>query len=83
MQRLVVFVIACFSIMTSSVYATSDQHVVLISIDGFRHDYIEKHKADDIGDIARQRTSEVGVELVYPANSLHNPSSLFSGLLPV
>ena len=83
MQRLVVFVITCFSIMTSSVYATSDQHVVLISIDGFRHDYIEKHKAAHIAAIARQGTRVMSMQPVYPANTFPNHISLLTGLLPV
>ncbi len=84
MQRFVVFVAVCLMLLSTGVNATpSDQHVVLISIDGFRHDYIEKHKAKQIAAIAKQGVRVTSMQPVYPANTFPNHISLLTGLLPV
>ncbi|GGF69039.1 alkaline phosphatase family protein [Alteromonas lipolytica] len=60
-----------------------EQHVVLISIDGFRHDYIEKHNASALARIAREGVRAESMQPVYPANTFPNHISLLTGLLPV
>lgn len=63
--------------------ARPQQHVVLISIDGFRHDYIEKHNARAMAQIAAQGVRAKSMQPVYPANTFPNHISLLTGLLPV
>ncbi|TPV57850.1 alkaline phosphatase family protein [Aestuariibacter sp. GS-14] len=83
MQRFVVLVAMLLAVVTPRVFAdSSDQHVVLISIDGFRHDYIEKHQAKHIAAIAQQGTRVMSMQPVYPANTFPNHISLLTGLLP-
>ena len=60
----------------------SDQHVVLISLDGFRHDYIEHHQASELARIARQGVRAKRLTPVFPANTFPNHLSLITGLLP-
>ncbi|NVK54503.1 MAG: alkaline phosphatase family protein [Alteromonadaceae bacterium] len=61
----------------------AEQHIVFISLDGFRHDYIEKHNARQIGAIADAGVSADSMQPVYPANTFPNHISLLTGLLPI
>ncbi len=59
-----------------------DQYVVLISLDGFRHDYIELHNAQHLGAIAKKGVRASSMTPVYPSNTFPNHISLVTGLLP-
>ncbi|MEC8748609.1 MAG: alkaline phosphatase family protein, partial [Pseudomonadota bacterium] len=59
-----------------------DQYVVLISLDGFRHDYIELHNAQHLGAIAKKGVRASSMTPVYPSNTFPNHISLITGLLP-
>ncbi len=65
------------------VLADTGQHVVLISLDGFRHDYIELHDAKQLKRIAQQGVRASSMTPVYPANTFPNHLSLITGMLPV
>ncbi len=74
-------------VLAGSVYASEQaaenvQHVVLLSIDGFRHDYIELHQAARIAAIADQGVRAKSLTPVYPANTFPNHLSIVTGLLP-
>lgn len=62
--------------------AQRNQYVVLISLDGFRHDYIELHGATNISRIAKEGVRASSMTPVYPANTFPNHLSLITGLLP-
>jgi len=59
-----------------------EQYVVLISLDGFRHDYIELHNAKHLAAIAKQGVRASSMTPVYPSNTFPNHISLITGLLP-
>ena len=59
------------------------QYVVLISLDGFRHDYIELHNAKALQNIASQGVRAEAMQPVYPANTFPNHISIITGLLPI
>lgn len=61
---------------------SSQQHVVMISLDGFRHDYIELHKAKHLAKIAKEGVRAKSMTPVYPANTFPNHISLVTGLHP-
>ncbi|WP_414829777.1 alkaline phosphatase family protein [Alteromonas sp. H39] len=73
---------AAFAAPSPKTPADSKQHVVLLSLDGFRHDYIEKHQANNLADIARQGVRAQTMIPVYPANTFPNHISLVTGLHP-
>ncbi len=56
--------------------------VVLISLDGFRWDYIEKHGAENLKRIAMQGTRAQFMRPVYPTKTFPNHLSIVTGLLP-
>ncbi|PHR64380.1 MAG: alkaline phosphatase family protein [Idiomarina sp.] len=62
--------------------ATEEQTVVLISIDGFRHDYIELHGAPNIAKIAEQGVRSEGLIPVYPSKTFPNHISIVTGQYP-
>ena len=61
----------------------NNQHVVLISLDGFRYDYIEKHNASHLAEIAGQGVRAQRMTPVYPANTFPNHLSIITGRYPV
>lgn len=61
----------------------SKNHVVLISLDGFRHDYIELHNAKNLARIAKAGVRSTSLTPVYPANTFPNHISIVTGLLPI
>ena len=76
--------LGCLILVSLNVHAERpEQHVVLISIDGFRHDYIEKHQARAMANIAARGVRAESMQPVYPANTFPNHISLLTGLLPV
>lgn len=53
--------IVCLVLFSSFTFGKSnEQTLVLISIDGFRHDYIEKHDAKNIAKLAQEGVSSKG-----------------------
>ncbi|RZM74823.1 alkaline phosphatase family protein [Pseudoalteromonas rubra] len=60
----------------------AEQSVVMISLDGFRWDYIEKHKAKNLASIAAQGVRAEYLEPVYPTKTFPNHLSIITGLLP-
>lgn len=60
----------------------SEQTVVLISIDGFRHDYIELHGANNIAKIAEKGVRSDGLIPVYPSKTFPNHLSIVTGQYP-
>ncbi len=97
-KRAILFVVGLFLGFTSHAYGKqneagnastplanseqSAQHVVLISLDGFRHDYIELHDAKNLARIAKKGVRAQAMTPVYPANTFPNHISLVTGLLP-
>lgn len=63
--------------------AATEPSVLLLSIDGFRWDYIEKHQATHIAKIAKQGVRAKQLIPVYPTKTFPNHLSIITGLLPV
>ncbi|WP_404400499.1 ectonucleotide pyrophosphatase/phosphodiesterase [Idiomarina seosinensis] len=80
-MRLIIWVsLALLSVILPA--KAAEQTVVLISIDGFRHDYIEKHDAKHIAEIAAQGVRADGLIPVYPAKTFPNHLSIVTGQYP-
>lgn len=68
--------------VSSDIAQPSKQHVVLISLDGFRWDYIEKYQAKQLASIAEQGVRAEKLIPVYPTNTFPNHLSIVTGLHP-
>ncbi|WP_338367344.1 ectonucleotide pyrophosphatase/phosphodiesterase [uncultured Pseudoalteromonas sp.] len=73
----------CLALGTNSVFAAKEQTVVLISIDGMRWDYIEKHGAPNLKAMAAKGVRAQKLMPVYPTKTFPNHISIITGLLPV
>lgn len=65
--------------------ATDEQvkpRVVIISIDGFRHDYPELHQAQAIQKLGEQGVRSKGLQPVYPSKTFPNHLSIVTGRYP-
>lgn len=84
MRQSLLILSAIFILLLSlSTKANEEQSVVLISLDGFRWDYIEKHDAKNIAKIARQGVRATKMRPVYPTKTFPNHLSIITGLLPI
>ena len=70
------------ALMSQAVLAAKEQTVVLISLDGFRWDYIEKHGAPNLKAMAQQGVRAQKLLPVYPTKTFPNHISIITGLLP-
>ncbi len=75
--------LVCLLVFSSFVKADNEQSVVLISIDGFRWDYIEKHHASHLKTISEQGVRASKMRPVYPSKTFPNHVSIITGLLPI
>lgn len=75
--------IVCLVLFSSFTFGKSnEQTLVLISIDGFRHDYIEKHDAQNIAKLAQEGVRSKGLIPVYPSKTFPNHLSIITGRYP-
>jgi len=76
------FCVAALLLVSTITFAKEQQAVVLISIDGFRHDYVEKHDAKNINAIAESGVRAEGLIPVYPSKTFPNHLSIVTGQYP-
>ncbi|EAQ32530.1 ectonucleotide pyrophosphatase/phosphodiesterase [Idiomarina baltica] len=85
MQRfLTSLLLVCSSLLaaTSAFAKTDQQTIVLISIDGFRYNYIEQHHAEHLSHLAEQGVRAKGLMPVYPSKTFPNHLSIVTGQYP-
>lgn len=58
----------------------SSPYVVLISIDGFRHDYIKKYQPPFLSEIEKKGFRAKSLEPIFPSKTFPNHYSLITGL---
>ncbi|AUJ72025.1 MULTISPECIES: ectonucleotide pyrophosphatase/phosphodiesterase [Pseudoalteromonas] len=79
MLRILLFTLSIFSCTAFAERATT----ILISIDGFRWDYIEKHDAKNIANLAKQGVRATKLWPQYPTKTFPNHLSIVTGLKPI
>jgi predicted AlkP superfamily pyrophosphatase or phosphodiesterase len=82
-MRLLLVIMSMLLLVTPFVKAAKEQTVVMISIDGLRWDYIEKHGAPNLKAMAEQGVRAQKMQPVYPTKTFPNHISVITGLLPV
>ncbi|MCQ8878249.1 ectonucleotide pyrophosphatase/phosphodiesterase [Pseudoalteromonas shioyasakiensis] len=83
MKFFIYLLLAVSCISKANASEPSQNTVVLISLDGFRWDYIEKHGAKNIAKIAQQGVRGLKMRPVYPTKTFPNHLSIITGLLPI
>lgn len=81
MKKIAVLLLVVLSALSTPVFA-KEQTVVLISLDGFRWDYIEKHQAKNLAKIAKAGVRAERMIPVYPTKTFPNHISIITGLQP-
>jgi predicted AlkP superfamily pyrophosphatase or phosphodiesterase len=83
MMRLLFVVVSVLLLISPLAFAAKEQTVVMISIDGLRWDYIEKHGAPNLKAMGEQGVRAQKMQPVYPSKTFPNHISVITGLLPV
>ena len=63
-------------------FALNQAYVILVSIDGFRHDYIKKYNAKNLQTIKVEGASTTKMFPAYPSKTFPNHYSIVTGMLP-
>ncbi len=82
-QWIIKAISVCLLLGMSNAFAAKEQTVVLISIDGMRWDYIEKHGAPNLKAMGDRGVRAQKLIPVYPTKTFPNHLSIITGLLPV
>ncbi|MCC5937881.1 MAG: alkaline phosphatase family protein [Lunatimonas sp.] len=69
--------------ISQSVFAQSqDTYVVLISLDGYRYDYTERFRPENIQRISKEGVTAEGLIPAFPSKTFPNHYSIATGMLP-
>jgi len=68
--------------LTGYASAQNVPHVLLVSFDGFRHDYVEKYNATNFKSFVRNGTGTSGLIPSFPSKTFPNHYSIVTGLYP-
>ena len=82
-MRLLFVVVSVLLLISPLAFAAKEKTVVMISIDGLRWDYIEKHGAPNLKAMGEQGVRAQKMQPVYPSKTFPNHISVITGLLPV
>ncbi|QCK16928.1 alkaline phosphatase family protein [Mangrovivirga cuniculi] len=64
------------------IYSQSDTVTILISYDGFRHDYVEKFDLENFKELIKEGVAADGIIPSYPSKTFSNHYSIVTGLEP-
>lgn len=78
----IIFVSACNIVAKTDIEDNNTQHVLLISIDGYRHDYTQIHNATNLAKFAEEAAMVKRLSPVFPSVTFPNHVSLVTGLYP-
>src|SRR5205085_11379504 len=73
---------ACASTPQSSAFRDLGPTVILVSLDGFRADYLDRYPAPTLQEWARQGVRAKGLTSVFPTLTYPNHYSMVTGLYP-
>jgi len=57
-------------------------YVVMVSFDGFRHDYVQQFEANNFQEMIRNGVSASAMQPSYPSKTFPNHYTLVTGLYP-
>ena len=82
MNRLRFVLLSIFACLLPCALAASRPYVVLVSLDGFRHDYAERYQAANLLAIAKEGAAAKALIPDFPSFTFPNHISIVTGLYP-
>ncbi len=78
---LLLCVILCWSAAANAEDGLRDRYVVIVSFDGFRHDYLDRNHTPNFDKMAKNGVSAIMMPC-YPASTFPNHYAMATGLVP-
>jgi predicted AlkP superfamily pyrophosphatase or phosphodiesterase len=78
---LALFIFSMF-IHTAALSQEREQYVILISLDGFRHDYVERFKPENLSNFIQSGTSAESLIPSFPTKTFPNHYTIATGMKP-
>ena len=82
MKKLLLLAIFLFAGLLLQAQKSSTPYVILISFDGFRHDYVEKYNPPTFKSLYKTGTHAQAIVPSFPSKTLPNHYTLVTGLYP-
>jgi predicted AlkP superfamily pyrophosphatase or phosphodiesterase len=72
-----------FAIFSNSTFSQErEQYVILISLDGFRHDYVQRFKPENLTKFIQNGTSAESMKPSFPSKTFPNHYTIATGMRP-
>lgn len=81
-EVVVLIVVVCFVAVAKTKQAKDRPYVIMVSFDGFRHDYADLYDAQNFKDFAKNGVAAEAMIPSYPSKTFPNHYSLVTGLYP-
>lgn len=81
-EIILLIVVICFVGMAKTSQVTPTPYVIMVSFDGFRHDYVEKYNAPNFKEFIKNGVAAKSMIPSYPSKTFPNHYSLVTGLYP-
>ena len=82
MRRFMLFTVALVACQSLLFGQEKDPIVILISLDGFRYDYVERFQPDNLSQFIREGTSAEALIPSFPSKTFPNHYTIATGMLP-
>ncbi len=84
MNRYLPIVLICLIFQSVSVFAqeTKDPHVILISLDGFRYDYVERFQPENLQEFISNGSAAKSLIPSFPSKTFPNHYTIATGMRP-
>ena len=82
MKRILLLLIGCLSVFVAHTQSKQAPYVILISFDGFRHDYVAKYNPPAFQEFIRKGAATEGLIPSFPSKTFPNHYTLVTGLYP-
>lgn len=82
MKRSFLVLVLLLSVWTATFSQEKEPIVILISLDGFRHDYVERFQPENLSRFIAEGTSAKGLIPSFPTKTFPNHYTIATGMLP-
>ncbi|HEY9117374.1 MAG TPA: ectonucleotide pyrophosphatase/phosphodiesterase [Roseivirga sp.] len=81
-EIILLIVVLCFVGMAKTRQESPKPYVIMVSFDGFRHDYVEKYNAPNFKEFIKNGVAAEAMTPSFPSKTFPNHYSLVTGLYP-